>query len=303
MADSKNKSDGPKVPAGHFEADVGEDVIREALESVRRISIPPPAPTPAAPPESKEVEVTIGPPLSLETDASEEVTPTEGINGGGGLNGESAEGAGGSRSARSNEELEKELAEVKATLELSATRAKETLDRLKDTHERQLRAVADLENYKKRAAREREEAEKFAIGKLVKELLSVLDNLDRALEHSAAAASSEVQGGPGGPGEGALATGVQDTRRLFEDILAKFGVRGFSAKGLPFDPNRHEAIQQVPTSEVPPGTVATEIARGYLLNDRLLRPALVGVAAAPPAVKPAEDPNVREFSGSKGESE
>jgi molecular chaperone GrpE len=131
----------------------------------------------------------------------------------------------------------------------------------------------------------------------------VLDNLDRALEHSAAAASSEVQGGPGGPGEGALATGVQATRRLFEDILAKFGVRGFSAKGLPFDPNRHEAIQQVPTSEVPPGTVATEIARGYLLNDRLLRPALVGVAAAPPAVKPAEDPNVLEFSGSKGESE
>ena len=177
---------------------------------------------------------------------------------------------------RSPEEVEKELEEVKATLELSASRAKETLDRLKETHDRQLRAVADLENYKKRAVREREEAEKFAIGKLVKELLAVLDSLDRALEHSATA---------GGPAEGALATGIQATRRLFEDILGKFGVRGFSAKGQVFDPSRHEAIQQIPTSEVPPGTVAVEIARGYHLNDRLLRPALVGVATAP---KPAE---------------
>ena len=68
-------------------------------------------------------------------------------------------------STRTLENVEKELEEVKATLELSTARAKETLERLKDTHDRQLRAVADLENYKKRAAREREEAEKFAIGK------------------------------------------------------------------------------------------------------------------------------------------
>ncbi len=282
MADSKSKSDGPKTPAGHFEADVSDDVIRAALESVQKITAP-------APP-AKEIELEIGPPLELGAepgtparellpyDDADEKTDGVGTDIDPSLLGNGAPAA---PPVRSLEEVEQELQEVKATLEMSTTRAKETLDRLKDTHERQLRAVADLENYKKRAVREREEAEKFAIGKLVKELLAVLDNLDRALEHSATAAESQS-----GPAEGALATGVKATRKIFEDILAKFGVRAFSAKGLPFDPNRHEAIQQIPTSDVPPGIVAAEIARGYLLNDRLLRPALVGVATAPPTPPP-----------------
>jgi molecular chaperone GrpE len=296
MADSKSKPPAAKAPPGHFEADVSADIIREALESVQRITAPAPV---------KEIELEIAPPLEFgvepetvsdapafsDLDADEK---TDGV----GVDIDPAHLGNGvtpEPPVRSLEEVEKELVEVKATLELSAARAKETLDRLKDTHDRQLRAVADLENYKKRAVREREEAEKFAIGKLVKELLSVLDNLDRALEHSAATE------GQGGPAEGALATGIQATRRLFEDILGKFGVRGFSAKGQVFDPSRHEAIQQVPTTEVPPGTVAVEIARGYHLNDRLLRPALVGVATAPKAPEPP--PLVVGTSGTVGTAE
>ncbi len=249
MADSTEKPAGAKAPSGHFEADVGEDVIREALESVQRHSAP--APEAAAP----GIEIEVG---AEGADVDDDAQPPV------------------EAEVRSAEDLERELEELKATLELSTELAKETHGRLKDTHERQLRAVADLDNYKKRAARERDEAEKFALAKLLKELLPVLDNLDRALEHAATAA---------GPAEGALSTGVLATRKLFEAILGKFGVKGFSAEGQPFDPNRHEAMQQIPTSEIPPGTVAKEIVRGYLLNDRLLRPALVGVAVAPPTTE------------------
>jgi molecular chaperone GrpE len=165
------------------------------------------------------------------------------------------------------EDLQQRLQETEATLEVSGSRARETLDRLKETHERYLRAAADLENYRKRAAREREEAERFGISSLLKELLPVMDNLDRALDHL-----SEAEA------QSALGQGVVATRRIFEDVLAKFGVKPFTAKGEVFDPNRHEAMQRLETDVVPPGTVAQELLRGYTLNDRLIRPALVSVA-------------------------
>jgi molecular chaperone GrpE len=179
------------------------------------------------------------------------------------------------------EHLEKDLREVRAQLDLSVERARETMDRLKESHERHLRAAADLENYKKRATRERDEAERFGIQKLLKDLLPVLDNLDRALSHLDA--------------KDALADGVMATRRIFEDTLGRHGVKSFTSVGQPFDPTRHEAMQQVETSEVAPGTVVSELVRGYLLHDRLMRPALVSVAAAvgshaenelPPAAMP-----------------
>ncbi len=228
-------------PAGSFQADVSDDVVRAALESVQRHS---------------------GSAHAAREPANE---PTV--------------------EATSVEALEKELAEVRATLEVSAQRARETLERLKETHERHLRAAADLDNYKKRALREREEAEKFGVTKLLKELLPVLDNLDRALEF----AGTEADGSAGRSlpiDEGPLKKGVEATRRLFEDTLGKFGVKAFSANGEPFDPMRHEAMQQIPTDEVPPGTVVREVLRGYLLHDRLIRPALVAVAAAAPKTAP-----------------
>lgn len=159
-------------------------------------------------------------------------------------------------------------ASLQAQLELSQSLGRETQKKLEDVHDRWVRSVADLENYRKRAQKEREEVQKFAVEKLVKDLLPVLDNLDRAL---AAAAADDP-----------LVAGVKLVRSSFEQVLARQGVKGFSALGQPFDPARHEALMQVPTAEAAPGTVVVEHARGFTLHERLIRPAMVGVAVAPP---------------------
>jgi molecular chaperone GrpE len=159
------------------------------------------------------------------------------------------------------------------------------MERVKEAHERMLRAAADLENYKKRAQREKEEVQKFGNEKLLKDLLPVLDNLDRALAVAPA----------GDP----LAAGVTLVRTAFEQVLARHGVKGFSAVGQPFDPALHEALMQVPTAEKPPGTVMVEHARGFTLNDRLVRPALVGVAVAPPPGEPAAQAKKDEDDGNE----
>jgi molecular chaperone GrpE len=160
-----------------------------------------------------------------------------------------------------------DAAALRAQLELSQQKARETMERLKEAHERMLRAAADLENYKKRAQREKEELQKFGNEKLLRDLLPVLDNLDRALAAAPA----------GDP----LVAGVTMVRSTFEQVLARNGVKAFSAVGQPFDPSLHEALMQVPTADQPPGTVVVEHARGFTLNDRLVRPALVGVSVAP----------------------
>jgi molecular chaperone GrpE len=161
-----------------------------------------------------------------------------------------------------------ELESVQAQLELSQTLGRETQKKLEDAHDRWVRAAADLENYRKRAQKERDEVQKFGVEKLVKDLLPVLDNLDRAL---AAAAEDDP-----------LVAGVKLVRASFEQALSRHGVKGFSALGQPFDPAQHEALMQVPGGEVAPGTVVVEHARGFTLHDRLIRPAMVGVAVAPP---------------------
>jgi molecular chaperone GrpE len=165
-----------------------------------------------------------------------------------------------------------EVTRLRAEVELSQALGRETKAKLDDVHERWLRAVADLENSKKRGAREREEIQKFGVEKLVKDLLPVLDNLDRAL---AAAAADDP-----------LVEGVKLVRASFEQALARHGVKGFSAMGQPFDPARHEALMQVPTDEAAPGTVVMEHARGFTLHERLVRPAMVGVAVAVPKSPP-----------------
>lgn len=163
-------------------------------------------------------------------------------------------------------------------LEEAASRNQQMMQRLQEANDLRLRAVADLDNYKKRAAREREELQKFAIEKLLVELLPVLDNLDRALESAR----------PEMPLEG-FVEGVRMNRRLFEETLAKFGVQPFSAVGEEFDPRYHEAIQTVESHEHPANVVVRELVRGYRLHDRLVRPALVVVSSGPgPAA--AEEP-------------
>jgi molecular chaperone GrpE len=177
-----------------------------------------------------------------------------------------------------------EVAILKAQLEDGLARGKEWMEKAREAQEklkvasaeaadfkdRALRAAADLENVKKRAQKEREDVQKFGSEKLLKDFLPVLDNLDRALAHAKSPADFE-----------SLREGLAMTRKLFEDTLGKHGVKGFSALGQPFDPHRHEAMQQVETAEVAPNTVVTEVVRGYTLNDRLIRPALVAVSRAP----------------------
>ena len=167
--------------------------------------------------------------------------------------------------AGAGEGVVRALAEMrKARDELEIAQGK-----VKDLEGRLLRTAADLENYKKRVAREREEERKYAIERLLKDLLPVIDNMERAL-----LAATEA-------GEEQIVTGLRMVHKLFLDTLAKHGVEQLTALGQRFDPNFHEAMQQVETTDHPPGTVVTEYMKGYTLNGRLVRPAMVVVATAP----------------------
>lgn len=169
-----------------------------------------------------------------------------------------------------------EVEELKAELEMSMARGRDLMSKLKDEHEKMLRAVADLDNYKKRAAKEKEELQRYGIEKLLKDFLPVHDNFDRALDAAKSANDFE-----------SLRKGVEMIRRLFEDTLGKHGVKAFSAKGQPFDPNKHEAMSAAETTEMPANHVFSEMLRGFTLNDRLVRPALVVVSRAPSGDAPA----------------
>jgi molecular chaperone GrpE len=139
----------------------------------------------------------------------------------------------------------------------------------KENWDRYLRAAADLENLRKRQKREVEDAKFDAKGKVLKEMLPVVDNLERAIEH----ASSQGGTNP-------IVEGVQLVLRQFMTAFERLDVVPVDAANQPFDPNLHEAISQQ-ESESPPGTVVQVLQRGYRSGDRLLRPALVVVAKAP----------------------
>jgi molecular chaperone GrpE len=160
-------------------------------------------------------------------------------------------------------ELEARIQELEAALKEREAEAKANYDRF-------LRERADLENLRKRAAREREETVRYGIEGLVKSLLPVIDNLERAVDHAAS-------GGNGRP----LLEGVSLVLKSLRGILEQHGVRVISAQGQPFDPAVHEAMEQVDTVDHAPNTVVREHQRGYKLHDRLIRPALVGVSRRP----------------------
>src|SRR5438105_8044256 len=170
------------------------------------------------------------------------------------------------------ERMRNKLGLLEAQLEESFKRARETGERLKETHERFLRTAAEFENFKKRALKEKDDAGKVGTEKLRKDFLPVMDNLERALDHAEQHDLKQV------------IEGVRLVQKLFESTLAKHGVVGFSAVGKPFDPSVHEALMQQESDEAP-NTVVSEMARGYKLHDRLVRPAAVVVAKprTPPA--------------------
>jgi molecular chaperone GrpE len=137
-----------------------------------------------------------------------------------------------------------------------------------------LRERADLENFRRRAQKEKEDLARFANENILRELLPVLDNLERAIEHARLES---------GAGEEGLRQGVEMTLGLFAKSLEKFGVTPIQAEGAPFDPAWHEAMGQLESADHPVNAVVKELQKGYQLNGRLLRPTLVMLAKAPAA--------------------
>lgn len=235
---------------GKFSTSIGQDVIEEALRAVRKHSGQGSDPAPEG--------VDLSPDAPAQAPVAAAPPPAE-----------AAAHAPAAGAVAADDPVHKELEQLKIQLEFSQAKGRELMEKIKDTHEKMLRAVADLENFKKRSQKEKEEVQRFGVERLLKDLLAIPDNLDRALEHARSPADFD-----------SLKKGLQMTRKLFDDTLGRHGVKSFSAVGKPFDPRFHEAMQHVETDEIPPGQVAAEVLRGYTLNERLARPALVMVSKA-----------------------
>jgi molecular chaperone GrpE len=151
---------------------------------------------------------------------------------------------------------------------------KERAAKADENWERLLRTSADFDNFKKRAAREKQEAIKYANESLLQKLVPVLEHLDMALAAAQGAAPEAGQ---------SLQAGVAMICQQFKNVLAEAGLEELDALGKPFDPNLHEALSQQETPDVPEGQVVQQLRKGYRFRDRLLRPASVVVAKQPAA--------------------
>jgi molecular chaperone GrpE len=162
------------------------------------------------------------------------------------------------------EELpEAELEEGEAEADVAALSAE-----LNSARDQLLRTAADFDNYRKRVMREQERMRQTAAESLMRDLLPVLDNLERALEHA-------------GNGDG-ISKGVELILTQFRGVLERHGLKPIPAKGEVFDPNVHEAVMQEASAEIPAGHVAQEYQKGYWLGDRVLRPSKVSVSKGNP---------------------
>ena len=168
------------------------------------------------------------------------------------------------------------IKELEAKLEAKEKEAVETYDRL-------LRASAEFDNYKKRSSREMEEFRKFANQSLIKEMLSVVDNLELAMNSSNGSKAIDKD----------LLQGLEMTHKEILKVFEKFNVKPIDAKGQPFDPTFHEAVMQEETNDSPKNTVINELQRGYMIHDRLLRPSMV-VVAKPKENDESDKPNIKE---------
>ncbi len=189
------------------------------------------------------------------------MTKAEEIRGNG--TGPSAEAPGEEKQPRKRKsKREREIEILKTQVEEKSKLAGEHYDRF-------LRAQAELENYKKRVEREKSNLVKYGNEELIKAILPIMDNLERALDHA-----------PGENPDGLL-EGIKITFNQLHQVLEKFGVTPIPAVGEPFDPSKHEAMMRVESEDHEPNTVVTELQKGYFLNDRLIRPAMVSVAQLP----------------------
>jgi len=164
-------------------------------------------------------------------------------------------------SDKDNKKIDDPLKEMGARLESLEKEGKESYDRF-------LRVSAEFENYKKRAAREMNDFRKFANEGFIKEMLPVVDNLDRAIESS----SNDDHA------QNSVLEGVNMTLKEILKVFEQFNVKPFESLGKAFDPALHQAVMQEETDDHPENTVLNELQKGYMMHDRLLRPAMVVVS-------------------------
>ena len=165
----------------------------------------------------------------------------------------------------SNEEIEQELLE-----EEQVSETEQLQQQVADANDNVLRIQAEMQNMRRRAERDVENAHKFALDKFSADLLPVVDNLERAL--SAIDAEDE--------GQKAIAEGIELTLKSFVEVLIRFKVEAVDPAGQPFDANLHQAVSMVPNPDLEPNTVMDVFQKGYTLNGRLIRPAMVVVSSA-----------------------
>lgn len=178
------------------------------------------------------------------------------------------------------EEKEKEAPSAEQQIQALAAE----VERLKSEY---LRALAETENVRRRAARDRQEASQYAIAGFARDLLSVADNLQRAI------GSVEPESRASNPALDTLLNGVEMTERELIGILQRHGLTRMQAMGTIFDPHQHEAMFEMPNPSVPHGTVVQVLQDGYTLHDRTLRPARVGLARGGPKPGAAAAEDVR----------
>jgi molecular chaperone GrpE len=172
---------------------------------------------------------------------------------------------------REHRRLEEELRKAQAALYQEKVRVQAAEEKLTDRQAQLGRAQAEFQNYRRRIEREKEEAQRYAFADLLAELLPVLDNFDRAMSAPARPETADD-----------FHRGIALIQKQLQDLLARFELVPLVNVGQPFDPNRHEAVTRVESGEVAVDCVVSDLQRGYMYKDRLLRPALVAVSSGPP---------------------
>jgi molecular chaperone GrpE len=166
---------------------------------------------------------------------------------------------------KTDQEKQKPIEEM--TKQELLERVKDAEQKSQENYDHYMRAYAEIDNVKKRGTKEREELAKFSNESLMKELLPVVDSLDKALDH-----------GKEGANITEIIKGIEMTRKALMDTLKKAGLAEVEAVGKPFDPHYHEAISKQPDDTLPSNHVITEMQKGYLLNGRLIRPSVVVIS-------------------------
>ena len=176
-----------------------------------------------------------------------------------------------SQASMQNTETQPEIEAVTEAQEVTAEQRIADLEKqLADMKDRALREMAEAENTRRRAQKEREETSKYAVANFAKEMLVIADNFRRALD---AAPTDNTD-----PVVKNLIEGIDATERQFQATLDRFGIKKVNPLGQPFDPNFHQVMLEIETPDQPAGTIVQVLQAGYIIHDRLLREALVAVA-------------------------